>query len=73
MDRHPERLAEATIIEAESRVPRETIEAFEKAGFGIRRLEEWSEKVGHAHIIASGGDRLDVATDPRADGSAKAG
>lgn len=65
--------AEATIIEAESRVPRETVEAFEKAGFGIRRLEEWSEKVGHAHIIASGGDRLDVATDPRADGSAKAG
>lgn len=62
-----------SVIESESRVPQGTIEDFERWGFEVRRLEERSERVGHAHILVSGKQSFEVATDPRADGSALAG
>jgi gamma-glutamyltranspeptidase len=65
--------AESTVIEAESRVPPDTIAAFDAAGFQIDRLDDWSEKVGHASGIFASHGGFEVATDPRADGSALAG
>ena len=65
--------AESTVVEAESRVPPDTIAAFDAAGFQIDRLDDWSEKVGHANVIFASQGGFEVATDPRADGSALAG
>jgi gamma-glutamyltranspeptidase/glutathione hydrolase len=65
--------AESTVVEAESRVPRDTIAAFDATGFQIDRLDDWSEKVGHANVIFASQGGFEVATDPRADGSALAG
>lgn len=60
-------------IVAESRVPPQTIAAFEEAGFEVVQVEARSEMMGHAQVIRCGQRRFDVATDPRADGSALAG
>jgi gamma-glutamyltranspeptidase/glutathione hydrolase len=65
--------AQSAIIEAESRVPSQTLGALEKAGFQVKRLDEWSEKVGHANVIFLDEGRFQAATDPRADGTALAG
>jgi gamma-glutamyltranspeptidase len=65
--------AAATTVEAEARVPRNVAEAFELHGFRVATVGEWSEAVGHAHLIAVGDEGFGVATDPRADGSALAG
>lgn len=65
--------AKKMVIEVESRVPRQLVARFQRSGFGTVDLGEWSEDVGHAHLIACGPDRFEVASDPRADGSAIAG
>ena len=44
-----------------------------EAGFGIDRLDDVDEAVGHAHIILPRPDgTLEVGSDPRADGGALA-
>jgi gamma-glutamyltranspeptidase len=65
--------AHSTVVEAESQVSPKTIGAFHEAGFRVDRLDEWSEKVGHANVIFLDEGSFEVATDPRADGSALAG
>jgi gamma-glutamyltranspeptidase/glutathione hydrolase len=65
--------ASRPVLEAESRVPMEGLAAFEDAGFALRRLEAYSEDVGHAQLVVATGAGFDAATDPRADGGALAG
>jgi gamma-glutamyltranspeptidase len=62
--------AETTTIEVESHVPQETISAFEASDFQIHLLDGLSEKVGHANLITVDNGSFQVASDPRADGSA---
>jgi gamma-glutamyltranspeptidase len=69
MDLHPGRS-----VELEAGVPPWVHEALEHSGFAPTVLDEVDEDVGHAHLIRVGEDgTLLAATDPRADGEARAG
>jgi len=69
MELHPGRL-----VELEGRVPGKVLTSLEAAGFGLTVLGELDESVGHAQLVRIGEDgTLEAATDPRADGEARAG
>ncbi|MGZ6546045.1 MAG: gamma-glutamyltransferase, partial [Actinomycetota bacterium] len=58
---------------AEGLVPVATAERLGAAGFGVHRLADVDEAVGHAHLIVARPDgSFEVGTDPRADGGALA-
>jgi len=64
--------ASLRFVEVETAVPGATCRALEEAGYALDRLPE-GDGVGHAHMIRVLEDGFEVATDPRADGSARAG
>lgn len=69
MELHPGRL-----VELEARVPGRVRTSLEAAGFPFTVLDELDEGVGHAHIVrVDEVGALEAATDPRADGEARAG
>ncbi|MGH2660490.1 MAG: gamma-glutamyltransferase, partial [Actinomycetota bacterium] len=69
MELHPGRL-----VELEGRVPGKVRTLLEAAGFALTVLGGLDEGVGHAHLVRMGEDGgLEAATDPRADGEARAG
>jgi gamma-glutamyltranspeptidase len=61
-------------VDLEARVPAWVRDALERSGFALTVLEDMDEGVGHAQFIRVGADgTLIAATDPRADGEARAG
>ena len=61
------------VVRAEGSVPDAATSRLAEAGFGIDRLDDVDEAVGHAHIILPRPDgTLEVGSDPRADGGALA-
>ena len=61
------------VVRAEGSVPDGATSRFEEVGFGLDRLEDVDEAVGHAHMILTRPDgTFDVGSDPRADGGALA-
>jgi gamma-glutamyltranspeptidase len=63
-----------TVIQAEARVPQDTLARLAEAGMEVALLDPFDERVGHAQLIVrSGPGELSVASDPRADGQAAAG
>ena len=61
-------------VDLEGRVPAWVRDALERSGFALTVLEDMDEGVGHAQFIRVGADgTLMAATDPRADGEARAG
>lgn len=68
--------AGAGTITAERDVPGAGVDAIERAGFSVEKIDASDDGVGHGQLVrrATGGQpRLVAATDPRADGSAVAG
>ncbi|WP_232667837.1 gamma-glutamyltransferase [Pseudonocardia sp. TRM90224] len=68
--------AGAGTITAERDVPDAAVDAIERAGFGVGKIDVSDDGVGHGQLVrrANGGRAgLVAATDPRADGSAVAG
>ena len=61
------------VVFAEGRVPDETVGRLRSTGLHVQRLAPLDEAVGHAQLIARGEDgELAAASDPRADGAARA-
>jgi gamma-glutamyltranspeptidase len=64
---------EGPLAWAEGLVPAGTTDRLEAAGFGVKRLDDVDEAVGHAHLIVTAVDgSFAVGSDPRADGGALA-
>lgn len=57
----------------ESDVPGTTRDALSRAGYGIQTVGAHDEALGHAHLIVVAPAGFEAASDPRADGGAKAG
>lgn len=67
----------AGVVKAERDVPVAGVQAIERAGFAVERIESYDDGVGHGQLVrratVAGRPWLAAATDPRADGSALAG
>ncbi len=60
-------------VDAEASVPIGTQDSLRRSGFDVRLLPDWSEDLGHSHIIRAGAGGLTAGSDPRADSAAAAG
>lgn len=67
----------AGVVKAERDVSAAGVEAIERAGFAVERIESYDDGVGHGQLVrratVDGRPGLAAATDPRADGAALAG
>ena len=58
-------------LRLESRLPQDVAADLRDRGHDVRLVEEWSDLMGHAHVIEVGADgALRGGSDPRADGAA---
>jgi gamma-glutamyltranspeptidase / glutathione hydrolase len=62
--------AEQAVVQYEQDVAEAARTSLARTGDAARALPARSDDVGHSHVIRRMGEGLDVATDPRADGSA---
>jgi len=58
-------------LRVESRFPETTAARLRERGHQMQVVEAWSDLMGHAQVVALGGDGLRAGSDPRADGAAK--
>ena len=61
--------AKAEIV-VEGGVPKAVSDSFRGSGFLVNEVQRWAETLGHANLIHARDGRFEVASDPRADGSA---
>jgi gamma-glutamyltranspeptidase/glutathione hydrolase len=54
----------------ERRFPRQTLAGLRRLGHELQVVEDWSQDMGHAHLIRLQGGVLSGAADPRGDGFA---
>lgn len=59
-----------TALAVEARFPAGLDETLRRRGHAVRRVEAWSELMGHAHVIRIGADGLEGGADRRSDGLA---
>jgi oxamate amidohydrolase len=57
-------------LRLEARFPPGVVDSLRRRGHDAHEVEEWSDLMGHAQVIALGADGLRGASDPRADGAA---
>lgn len=57
-------------VRLEGRFGRDLAESLTGRGHEVQVVEDWSDLMGHAHLIEIGPDDLVGASDPRADGAA---
>ncbi len=57
-------------LKIEARFGAEVVDGLRARGHEVRVVEEWSDLMGHAHVIAIDADGLRGGSDPRADGAA---
>ena len=57
-------------LRLEGRFPPEVATSLRARGHDVQVVEEWSDLMGHAHVIRLGDDGLVGGSDPRADGGA---
>lgn len=62
--------AETKSLRVESRFAPAVVEALRARGHDVEVVPEWSDLMGHAHLIAISDDGLTGGSDPRADGAA---
>lgn len=57
-------------LRLEARFDPNVASSLARRGHDVRTVDQWSDLMGHAQMIALGADGLTAASDPRADGSA---
>jgi gamma-glutamyltranspeptidase/glutathione hydrolase len=60
-------------VAAQRSIPAATIDALERSGHAVYRIDDLDDWVGHAQLIRVGPEGFTAGSDPRADGAALAG
>ncbi len=62
----------SSALRIEARFGRDVADTLRERGHPVEVVEEWSDLMGHAQVVALTGDGLRGGSDPRADGAAVA-